>query len=67
MAFVRTWQKLSPCLTEPLTALSKTDTVLAKPESISNGNNTSVITYFRRGKHYCAEVISTREERSENM
>jgi len=35
-------------------AISKTDPPLAKSEPISDGGNTSVITYLRRRKKTCS-------------
>lgn len=50
-------QKLPPCLTEPLTAISKKDLPLAKAEIISDGGSASAITYLRKGKKHCANVV----------
>jgi len=40
-------QKLPPCPTEPVSAMSKIDLLLDKARLISNGVNASVITYLR--------------------
>ena len=66
MASARRCQKLPLCPTEPMSAGSKTDPLLAKAEPISDGGSTSVITYLRREKSYCAAAIAA-GERSENM
>jgi len=50
VASVRSCEKLSTCLTEPVPAGSKTDPLLAKAKAISDGGSTSVITYLRSGK-----------------
>lgn len=47
----RRFQKLPPCLTEPVADGSKTDPELAKPEPISKAGGTSLPTYLRREKN----------------
>ena len=67
MASVRSCQKLPPCPIEPMPAGSKMDLLLAKAEPVSDGgDNTSGVTYLRRGKRWCA-METAAGERSENM
>jgi len=47
---VRSFQKLPPCLIKPVLDGSKTDPLLPKAKSISDGGSTSVITYLRKGR-----------------
>lgn len=61
------FSKVSLCLTEPMSASSKTGMPRAKAEPIRDGDSASLTTYLRRGKHYCAKAIVARDERSENM
>lgn len=64
IASVRRFQKLLPCLTEPMPAGSNMDSRLSKAKSMTDGGSTSVITYIRRGKNV---VQQQAEENSENM
>jgi len=49
VASVRSY-KFPPCLINPVTASSKTDSPLAKAKPISDGGSASGITYSRRGR-----------------
>jgi len=64
VAPVRRHQKLPPCWTDPAPDSSKMDTLLDKAEPIGDADDSSVITYLRKGKKHCA--ASEREE-WENM
>jgi len=57
---VRSCEKLPPCPTEPVPAISKTDPLLAKDKPISDGGMSSVITYLRIGKK--EQTCSRKEE-----
>ena len=61
VASVRSCEKLSPYLIEPMLAGSKTDPLLANTKPISIGGSASVITYLRRGKT-CSEMAVERED-----
>jgi len=62
VASLSRYQKLPPCLREPVPDSSKTDLLLAKAEPISKGGSASLITYLtRRGKDHC-ETALWREE-----
>lgn len=56
---VRSCQKVPSCPTEPIPAGCKTDPLLAKAETISDGGSPSGIMYSRRGKSCFA--MATRE------
>jgi len=62
VASVRSCEKLPPCLTQPLSAGTKTDPLLAKAERISESSGASVITYLRKGRKTCGEMAVEREE-----
>jgi len=59
---VRRYQKLPPCLIQPVPAGSETDRLLAKARPVSDGGSASVITYLRRGRKNCRETAVEREE-----
>jgi len=48
VAYVRSCEKLPPCLIKPLQAGSKTDLLLPKAKPISDSGSASVITYLRK-------------------
>jgi len=56
VASVRRCQKLPPCQMEPVPAGSKTDTLLAKAEPLSDGGSASVMTYLRKGENCCTRA-----------
>ena len=60
---VRRHQKLLPCRTEPVSAGSKMDLLLAKAEPISDAGGASVITYLRKGKKHCTAAVGERSEK----
>lgn len=63
MASVRRFWRLPPCTTEPMSAGSKMDPVLASSESISDDGNASGITELRRGvKKVCAIEAVVRQK-----
>jgi len=65
VASVRSCQKLSPYLIEPVPAGSKMDLLLAKGKPISDSGSTSGITYLRRAKK--SAVGQQLRQRSETM
>jgi len=65
MIFVRSCEKLPPCLIKPVPAGSNTDLLLAKAKPIHNSGRASVITYLRGGKKLQWKQQS--RERSETM
>jgi len=64
---VRSCKELPLCPTEPMPSGSKTDPLLAKSESISNGGSTSVITYLQREKKKPGAKAIAAREGSETM
>jgi len=62
MASVTSYQKLPPCLRDPMPAGSKMDSPLAEAKPTSDGGNASVITYLRRGRKNCSEMAVRREK-----
>ena len=61
---VRRHQKLPPCQTEPVSAISKTDPLLAKVEPTSGVGHTSVVTYLRKGKNCCTAAVWEKSEKN---
>jgi len=52
----------SPCLIQSMPACSKTDPLLAKAKTISDGGSSSgVVTYIRRGKTCCGTAVKREE------
>jgi len=62
VAFVRSCEKLPPCLIKPVPSGSKTDPPLAKAKPISNGGCASMITDLRRGRKNCSKTALKRED-----
>lgn len=58
VAFVRSWQMLPPCPTQPRPAGSKTEMPLAKAKLLHDSSSTSGIMYLGRGKN----LFSSRRE-----
>ena len=63
MAFLRSCEKLPPCLIKPVPGNSKTGPPLPKAKPISNSGSASVITYLRKErKKSCGETAVEREK-----
>jgi len=64
-AFVRRYQELSPCQTEPAPAGSNANLPLAKAEPITSVDSASQMTYLRKGKKYCTTAVREESEKWE--
>lgn len=66
VAAVRSYQ-IFQCQAEAMPDGSRVDSLLAKAEPFRDYSNTAVITFLRKKKSYCTDIIAARDEQGENM